>query len=278
MRVLITGSNGQLGRELVTAFSSHDVVSTDRQTLDLGSPESIYSAIQAAKPQVIIASGAYTAVDDAQTDVTTAMRINGDATADIVSAASKVGARVLYVSTDYVFDGTLDREYVESDTTNPQTVYGKSKLAGEQHMRDVDTIVRTSWVFGRYGNNIVKTLLKLAESTPALKFVDDQRGKPTCAEDLAVAIRDLVEDEVTGTLHVTNSGETTWFDFARDVFRAAGHDPDRISPVATKDQVPQRPAPRPANSSLDNAALRAAGRAELDDHREAMARVLKQLQ
>ncbi len=279
MRVLITGANGQLGRELVTTFEarSYAVIATDRTTLDLADPESIRGAIRSGRPDVVVAAGAFTAVDDAETNRDTAMRINGDATKWIVEAADDARSRVVYISTDYVFDGTLNRPYVEGDRTNPQSVYGKTKLAGEQHLRATDTIVRTSWIFGRHGNNIIKTLLRLAGTTPALTFVNDQRGKPTSAADLAQCIRDLTVDSVPGTFHITNTGETTWFDFARDVFRAAGHDPERISPVATADQVPQRQAPRPANSVLENAALAGLGHHPLPDHRDSMERVVKEL-
>ena len=191
-----------------------------------------------------------------------------------------VGAHLVYISTDYVFDGTLDRPYVEWDPPNPRSVYGRSKLGGELEVHDVAgpsaTIVRTAWVSGAHGANMVKTVLRLAAADPdgTLRFVDDQHGCPTFTADLARAVVRLALDRRPGTFHVTNQGETTWFGFARATLAAAGLDPDRVEPIATSDLDPPRPAPRPANSRLDNAALRLSGLPLLPGWTESLARLV----
>jgi dTDP-4-dehydrorhamnose reductase len=168
-----------------------------------------------------------------------------------------VGAHLAYVSTDYVFDGTKASPYVEWDLPNPLSVYGRSKLAGERELGPQSTIVRTSWVCGRYGANMVKTVLRLlaAGQTP-LRFVDDQHGCPTIASDLATKLVALALERRPGTFHVTNQGATTWFEFVRAIVGFAGGDPEAVLPIATAELDPPRPAPRPFNSVLDNAALR----------------------
>lgn len=278
MRVLITGANGQVGRELVEVFERpghHQVIPVTRAQLDLGDRDSILGCIAAEAPDVVVHAGAYTAVDKAESERDEALRINALGTRHVADAARRVGAGVCYISTDYVFDGTLDRPYNEWDTPNPQSVYGISKLGGERELNPGDTIVRTAWVFGRYGANMLKTILRLTESHPELRFVDDQHGRPTCAADLAEVIYELVVRRLPGTFHVANQGETTWFQFARDVLSAAGLDAERVRPIATSALQPPRPAPRPANSVLDNAALRLQGIPELPDYRDAVERTLK---
>ena len=203
--------------------------------------------------------------------------MNGTATASLVAAAEKVGARVAYVSTDYVFDGKKTSPYVETDTVNPQSVYGASKLAGEQALRPSDLTVRISWVCGFHGANMVKTILRIAAAQPELTFVHDQIGNPTFADDAAGMIATLVEHEQQGIFHVTNQGAVSWHGFAQEVLRAAGLDPARVLPVLTADLQPPRPAPRPANSVLENKALTQAGFTLLDDFRIPLARLVQRL-
>jgi dTDP-4-dehydrorhamnose reductase len=188
-----------------------------------------------------------------------------------------VGARIVHISTDYVFDGSKSDAYVEWDVPNPQSVYGATKLAGERELGPDDTIVRTSWVCGFHGSNMVKTILRLAGEHETLSFVNDQRGHPTFADDLAVMIHRLVVDQRPGVFHVTNQGAVSWFEFAREVLRAAGFDPERVGPVSTADLLPPRPAPRPVNSVLDNAALRLSGIEPLDDFRVPLQRLVARL-
>jgi dTDP-4-dehydrorhamnose reductase len=281
LRVLVTGGNGQLGRDVRDVLAGAvpdggvlpvergpgdiEVLSTDIDNLDVVNRTAVGEAFESFRPQVVIHGGAFTAVDACESDPDTAFAVNALGTRHVAEAARRVGAHLLYVSTDYVFDGTLDRPYVEWDTTNPQSVYGRSKLAGELEVAAVSggdaTVVRTAWVSGAHGANMVKTVLRLASASPdgTLRFVDDQHGTPTFTADLATAAVGLALGRRPGTFHVTNQGETTWFGFARATLAAAGLDPDRVEPIATGDLDPPRPAPRPANSRLDNAALRLSG-------------------
>ena len=280
MRVLITGAGGQVGRELVEVFASsdhHEVVGLDHAALDIGDRDSVHAAVMATAPDVIINPAAWTAVDACESDPDRAYRINALAVRHLTEAARRAGARVVHVSTDYVFDGTKPTAYLEWDRPAPQSVYGASKLAGEMELDPDATIVRTSWVCGFHGGNMVKTILRLAGEHDTLSFVDDQRGHPTFADDLASMIETLAVERRPGLFHVTNQGAVSWFEFAREVLRCAGLDPDRVHPVATADLLPARPAPRPANSVLDNAALRLSGVALLDDFRVPLQRLVTRL-
>lgn len=279
MKILVTGAAGQLGCELVEAFAraGHEVVATTHSSLDITDQAAVNEAIESARPDWIIHGAAWTAVDACESDPDRAFAVNGDGTRNLVQAAGRVGARVLYVSTDYVFDGTKNGPYVEADQPNPRSVYGASKLAGEKAVRPVDIVVRISWVCGYHGNNMVKTILRLAASNPKLSFVSDQVGHPTFADDAAAAMLGLVEAGASGIFHVTNAGAVSWFEFARSVLDAAGDDPGRVAPIATAELQPPRPAQRPANSVLDNAALRAAGLPPLDDFRIPLKRLVDRL-
>jgi dTDP-4-dehydrorhamnose reductase len=205
------------------------------------------------------------------------MRVNALGTRHVVAAARLVGARVCYVSTDYVFDGVAGRPYTEWDRPNPLSVYGRSKLGGETEMGPDDSVVRTSWVCGRYGRNFVRSVLDKAASGEELRVVDDQHGCLTVAAELAQAIRLLVVERLSGTWHVTNQGPTTWFRLARDAVAAAGLDPDRVHPIATHELDPPRAAVRPPYGVLDNAALRLSGLPLLDDHHDALQRLVRDL-
>ncbi|MCA1656375.1 MAG: NAD(P)-dependent oxidoreductase [Actinobacteria bacterium] len=196
---------------------------------------------------------------------------------DVAEAARMLGARTCYVSTDYVFDGTASRPYVEWDVPGPLSVYGRSKLAGEAVMGPDDAVVRTSWVCGRHGRNFVKTVVGRARDGQKLTVVDDQHGCPTFAEDLAPMIRRLVVGRRPGVFHVTNQGATTWFGFARDAVAAAGLDPGLVQPISTAELDPPRAAPRPAFGVLDNAALRLSGLPLLPDHHEPLERLVKEV-
>lgn len=309
LRVLLTGGNGQLGRDLSDVLaggvpdggspaggeadggpgilppvdgSTFDVRSTDIDTLDVADRTAVRAAVDAFRPDIVLHGGAYTAVDACESDPDTAFAVNALGTRHMAEAAHAVGAHLVYVSTDYVFDGTLDRPYVEWDRTGPRSVYGQSKLGGELEIRAVSgpsaTIVRTAWVSGAHGANMVKTVLRLARSSgDTLRFVDDQHGCPTFTADLARALVRLALDRRPGTFHVTNQGETTWFGFARATLSAAGFDPLRVEPIATVDLDPPRPAPRPANSRLDNAALRLSGLPLLPEWTDALGRLVAAL-
>lgn len=280
VKILVTGAAGQLGRELVDVATGagHDVFAASRAELDVTKPEVVRAVVLREQPAVIVHAAAWTAVDACESDHEKAMLHNGAATRFVVDAAREVGARVIYISTDYVFDGTKPTPYVEADVPNPQSVYGVSKLAGEQAVdTSIDTVVRISWVCGFHGANMVKTILRIAAQQDTLTFVDDQVGCPTFADDAAAMITRLATEARPGIWHVTNQGAVSWYEFTREVLRAAGHDPARVKPVRTRDLVPARPAPRPANSVLDNAALRTAGISLLDDFRVPLARLVSRL-
>ena len=280
VKVLITGAAGQLGTDLV-ASANHaglDVIATSHADLDITDRNSVSQKIASAAPEAIIHAAAWTAVDACESDIKKAMAINSDGTANVANAARQIGARVIYISTDYVFDGTKVTPYIESDRPNPQSVYGASKLVGEQQLDLVqDAVVRISWVCGEHGANMVKTILRLAATSQTLTFVDDQIGSPTFTSDAAPAIVDLAVSSRAGIWHLTNQGSTSWFGFAQDVLRAAELDPNRVQPIATVDLRPQRPAKRPANSVLENSQMRKANMTLLDDYHTPLQRLVERL-
>ena len=278
MRVLVTGAGGQVGTELVEAFAGHEVIACDRARVDVADRDAVLAAITSTEPDAVVHAAAWTQVDACEDDPDRAFAVNALGTRHVAEAARIVGARVCYLSTYYVFDGTSPTPYHEWSPTAPQSVYGHSKLAGEGELDAGHTVVRTSWVFGEHGGNIVKTILRIAGEQDTLRFVDDQHGHPTDAADLASMIVRLVVGRRPGVFHVTNQGAVSWYEFARSVMEAAGLDPDRVEPIATTDLDPPRPAHRPANSVLDNAALRLSGVDLLPDYREPLARLVKTLQ
>ena len=280
MRLLVTGAGGQLGRDVVLHAEAlgDDVVAVDKSALDITNAVAVGELLSSTRPDAVVNAAAYTAVDACESNESLAFAVNADAVGHLAAACELVGAHLVHVSTDYVFDGTLDRPYREDDPTNPQSVYGKSKLAGEISAGPTASIVRTSWVCGEHGNNMVKLVLRLAaDPDRALAFVDDQRGHPTFTADLAPALRTLALDRRSGVHHVTNQSAVSWYEFVREVLSAGGHDPDRVSPIATVDLHPPRPAPRPANSVLENAAWQAAGYELLRDFREPLAELVAKL-
>ena len=269
VKLLITGALGQLGTDLVLSAlkSGHEVIATSHADLDITDKSQVGRVVGEANVDAVIHAAAWTAVDVCESDPQKAMAVNRDGTANIVAAARESGARVIYISTDYVFDGTKLTPYIESDTPNPQSVYGASKLAGEQQLDlTTDQIVRISWVCGEHGANMVKTILRLAATSPTLTFVDDQIGSPTFTSDAAPAIVELITSSSAGIWHLTNQGSTSWFGFARDVLTCAGLDSNRVIATTTELLQPARPAKRPANSVLDNARMRKANLTMLDDY------------
>jgi dTDP-4-dehydrorhamnose reductase len=277
MRVLVTGASGQLGRELVTAFSAHDVSGFDMAEFDVSDRDQVHQVVGAVRPDAIVHAGAWTDVDGCESDPDRAFRVNSLGTRHVVAAARLVDARVCYVSTDYVFAGDAGRPYTEWDAPDPLSVYGRSKRGGEMETRADDTIVRTSWVCGRHGRNFVRTVLDRAARGQELRVVDDQHGCLTHAGDLAEMIRRLVVSHAAGLYHVTNQGPTTWYRLARDVLSTAGLDADLVQPITTAEMDPPRPAPRPAYGVLDNAALRLSGLPLLPDHHDALERLVPEL-
>jgi len=277
VRVLVTGAAGQLGRELVAAFAGHDVVAVDFAQCDIGDRDQVMATIVGARPDAVVHAAAWTDVDGCESDHDKALRVNSLGTRHVVEAARAVGARALYVSTDYVFDGGATRPYTEWDPPAPLSWYGRSKLGGELEVGPEDTIVRTSWVCGRHGNNFLRTILGRAAQGQTLRVVDDQHGCLTLSADLAGMITRLVVERRPGIFHVTNQGPTTWFRLARDAVQVAGLDPDLVVPIPTSELDPPRPAPRPFYAVLDNAALRLSDIPLLPDHHDALARLVPDL-
>jgi dTDP-4-dehydrorhamnose reductase len=278
MNVLVTGAGGQLGHDVVEAFRGHEVAALAHTDLDVVDRDRVMQAVTTLRPHAIVNCAAWTAVDACESDPDRAFAANALAVRNVAEAARRVGAHVCHISTDYVFDGEKPTPYNEWDTPAPRSVYGASKLAGERELDADATIIRTSWVCGEHGGNMVKTILRVASEREQLAFVDDQRGHPTFTADLAGLVRKLVVDRRPGVFHATNQGAVSWFEFAQAVMRAAGHDPERVTPISTAELDPPRPAPRPANSVLDNAALRLSGVDLLPDFRESLAQLVARLQ
>jgi dTDP-4-dehydrorhamnose reductase len=282
VRVLLTGAGGQLGTDLAAAFDRphHVVLAAGHAALDVADRDAVAGAVGAFGPDLIVHAAAWTQVDACESDPDRAYLVNALGARHVAEAAARAGAHLVYLSTDYVFDGTKPGPYQEWDTPAPRSVYGASKLAGERETLagcPGAAVVRTSWVCGPHGANMVKTVLRLAAGDAPLAFVDDQRGSPTFTGDLAVKLYDLGVGRRPGMFHITNQGTTTWYGFAREVLAAAGVDPDRVRPIHTDELDPPRPAPRPANSVLDNAALRLAGEPLLPDYHEPLERTVRQL-
>jgi len=283
VRVLVTGSRGQLGREIVELLGAaphHDVLALDLDELDISDRERVLQVCGEWEPDLIINTAAFTAVDACEEKVDQAFAVNALGPRHLAEGARHGGAHLVHISTDYVFDGKSPVPYVEWDRTGPLSVYGRSKLGGETEVLSLATgatVVRTSWLCGRHGTNMVKTVLRLAEEGRALRFVDDQEGCPTFADDLATMVVRLGISRLPGIFHATNRGPTTWYGFARDVLAAAGLGPGRVEAIETGDLVPPRPAPRPANSVLDNAALRLLGVPLLADYHEPLERTVRYL-
>lgn len=262
-KILLTGITGQVGQELQQTLSSiGEVIGVSRAELDLGQPDQIQPRIAEIKPQVIVNAAAYTAVDKSETETDVAMAINADAPKEIAQAAQDIGATLVHISTDYVFNGQNHTPYLETDQTDPLGVYGSSKLLGEEGVRqncDRHIILRTAWVYGSRGHgNFVKTMLRLGADREELKVVEDQVGSPTWSYDIAVAITNLVaksldDAEIQGTYHFTNSGVASWYDLAVAIFAEAELlgfplKIERVLPITTADYP--TPAQRPAYSVL----------------------------
>lgn len=282
MRLLITGAGGQLGIDLVQCCETagDDVVAVGHSDLDISDRDAVHGAVSSLRPDVVINCAAWTAVDACEGDPERALAQNGLAVRWLVEGCDDSGARLVQISTDYVFDGLLDRPYNEWDEPSPQSVYGASKLAGEREalvLGAAAAVVRTSWVCGQHGSNMVRTIMRLANERPELAFVSDQIGHPTFTADLAPMIRKIAVDRRSGVHHVTNQGATSWYGFARDVVDAMGKNPDMVRAITTAELQPPRPARRPANSVLDNMVLRTAGVPLLRDYDDPLAETVKAL-
>jgi dTDP-4-dehydrorhamnose reductase len=251
-KIIVTGAGGQLGIDMVSLLKEegYEVIGFSREELDITNQKLTNEIICNVKPYAIVHCAAYTNVDKAEEDLETAFKVNAYGTRNIAIAAEKVNAKLIYISTDYVFDGTSQQLYHEFSFPNPINVYGESKLAGERFVRDFSSkyfILRTSWVYGKHGNNFVKTMLKLSETQKTLKVVSDQIGCPTFTLDIAESVRLLIETEAYGVHHVTSGGHCSWYEFAKEIFRIAEKDV-KVIPCNT-DEFP-RTANRPKFSVL----------------------------
>jgi len=274
-RWLITGAGGQLGTDLSAALSGEDIYAFRHGQLDIADAAAVAGVIARVQPDVVVNAAAYTAVDAAESDEDAAYRVNAAGPAVLAASLSGTTARLIHVSTDYVFAGDAARPYGVDDVTGPKSAYGRTKLAGEIAVREVlpeaSYVVRTAWVYGATGKNFVKTMIRLEREHETVSVVDDQRGSPTWSADLAGGLVELGRSSApSGIYHGTNRGDTTWFGFTRAIFEELGADPARVRPTAT-DAFP-RPAPRPAYSVLSDAAWRAAGLRPLPHWRDALRR------
>jgi dTDP-4-dehydrorhamnose reductase len=278
MRWLITGSYGQLGTDLQAVLgaesgSSDEVRAVDVDTFDITDAAAVEAVVAEFAPDVVVNAAAYTAVDQAEEQEEIAYRINATGPAVLAASLARAGGRLVHVSTDYVFAGDGDRPYQVDDQPDPKSAYGRTKLAGEQAVRELlpgdSYVVRTAWVYGGSGKNFVKTMARLERERDTVNVVDDQRGSPTWSADLARGLVELARsDAPAGTYHCTGSGDTSWFGFTQAIFAELGADPARVHPISS-DAYPQRAA-RPAYSVLSDAAWRAAGLTPMPHWREAL--------
>lgn len=277
MKLLVTGAGGQLGRDVVTAFSDDVVVALDRSALDVTREADVVAAVRDHRPDVVVHTAAFTGVDACETSPQEAWAANAGAAWWVARACDLAGATMVHLSTDYVFDGTLGRPYTEFDRVSPASAYGRTKEAGEQLVRSTlerHHIVRTSWVHGVSGTNFAKTMLRLARERGAVRVVDDQCGSPTFTADLAPALRRIAVSGRYGTWHLTNGGSCTWFELARAVFDEAGVDVDLTPTDAASFGAP---APRPPYSVLHNLVARMTGLEPLPHWRDGLRRFVRAL-
>lgn len=277
MKVLVTGVKGQLGYDVVKDLEKrgHQPIGVDRDEMDLMDNEAIRTFIMNLKPEAIIHCAAYTAVDKAEEEVENCYQINAESVKVISECAKELDVKLIYISTDYVFDGTKEGEYVETDLPNPINVYGASKLKGEQYVQTLLEkyyIVRISWVFGVNGNNFIKTMRRLGSERDELNIINDQVGSPTYTADLAPLLVDMMETDKYGIYHVTNEETCSWYEFANEIFKQSRIEV-KTNPITT-DQYPTA-AKRPMNSRMSKAKLKANGFNLLPTWQQALAHYLK---
>ncbi len=270
MKILITGSNGMLGHDLANALEGHELILTTSKTLDITDKDHTIEFICDAEPDIVINSAAYTDVDGCEENHDLAYAVNGEGVRNLAMACREIDCPFVHISTDYVFDGSATEPIAEDGEIGPISIYGKSKLQGEeaiQEILDKYFIIRTAWLYGLNGKNFPKTMLELAESHSEITVVYDEVGTPTYTPDLAYGISELIETDRYGIYHLTNSGSCSWCEFARYIFEVAGKDVNVI-PVTASEFA--RPAPRPSYSVLDNRNWVENGFEPLRDYKEAI--------
>jgi dTDP-4-dehydrorhamnose reductase len=271
-RYLLVGAAGMLATDIAAALGGRDVTKLTRDELDVTDSHSVAAAVEGH--DVVVNTAAYTNVDEAESHEPEAHLVNAVGAANLARAAAAGGAALVQFSTDYVFDGTASTPYSENSRLNPVSAYGRTKADGERFALDLNPgrtyVVRTAWLYGRNGNNFAKTMLRLAHERDTVDVVTDQVGQPTWTSDLADQIVAMIDAKApVGIYHGTNSGEASWYDFARAVFRFGGFDPDRVKPTGSGQFV--RPAPRPSYSVLGHGAWERAGLKPMRDWSEALA-------
>lgn len=280
MKLLVTGTKGQLGYDVCKVLSARGIEhrGVDIEDFDITNVQATHDYIAAYRPDGVIHCSAWTAVDRAEDELEKVRAVNAEGPRNIASVCKEIGAKLVYISTDYVFPGTGDRFYEPDDPTGPLGAYGVTKLEGEravQALLERYFIVRVSWVFGKNGSNFIKTMLRLAETKSELNVVCDQIGSPTYTADLAPLLCDMVESEKYGVYHATNEGICSWAEFAEEIFRLSGKDV-KVNPVPTS-EYPTR-AVRPLNSRMSKAKLEAMGFSRLPDWHDALVRYLRELE
>jgi dTDP-4-dehydrorhamnose reductase len=271
MRVTLFGASGLLGQEVARALEGEQLAALGSRDADLQDAQAVNRVIEESQPDWIILSAAYTNVDGCESNRELAFAVNCEGAVHVANAARRVGCRLMFLSTDYVFDGTKGSPYETGDGRNPINVYGETKAQAEVRLLEIvpeACIVRTSWLFGHGGKCFPETILKLAAALPQVSVVDDQRGSPTFTPDLAFALVALCRKQARGIVHATNGGNCTWFDFAKEIVRGAGLSTE-VKPVTTADFP--RPARRPAYSVLSPASLHAYG-LQMPDWKDALGR------
>jgi dTDP-4-dehydrorhamnose reductase len=279
-RWVVTGAGGMLGQDLLALSGSEDVVGLRHADLDITDPAAVKDVLHTHRPSVVLNCAAYTRVDDAESNEDEALRLNGDGVRNLATECASLGSRLVHVSTDYVFAGDASTPYDEDAPTGPRSAYGRTKLAGERAVLELlpehGTVVRTAWLYGEHGPNFVRTMIRLESEKPTLDVVDDQRGQPTWTRDVAERLVALAKQpSARGVFHATSSGETTWYELTREIFRRLGADPERVRPTTT-DKFP-RPAPRPAYSVLSHRRWAEVGMAPIRPWRDALAAAFETL-
>lgn len=281
MKVLVTGIKGQLGHDVVNELEKrgHEAFGVDIEEMDITDAGQVRRVMQSTAPDAVIHCSAYTAVDRAEDEPQQCRRINAEGTKYIAEECARIGCKLLYLSTDYIFSGGGERPWEPEDEAEPLNVYGLTKYEGEQEITkrlEKYFIVRISWVFGINGNNFIKTMLRLGKERGAVSVVNDQIGSPTYTYDLAVLLVDMIESEAYGSYHASNEGFCSWYEFAKEIFRAAGMDHVQVTPVSS-DEFPAK-AKRPSNSRMSKEKLVKNGFNKLPDWQDAVRRYLKELQ
>ena len=280
MKVLVTGVKGQLGYDVVNELEKRglEAVGVDIQEMDITDAESVKSVIGGAAPDAVIHCAAYTAVDAAEDNVEICRKVNGDGTQNIANMCKVLDIPMIYISTDYVFDGQGERPWLPEDDRAPLNVYGQTKYEGElavQNTLDKYFIVRIAWVFGVNGKNFIKTMLNLGKTRDKLTVVNDQFGSPTYTYDLAKLLVDMIQTDKYGIYHATNEGICTWYEFACEIFKQAGMQIE-VAPVSA-DQYPAK-AKRPSNSRMSKDKLEENGFERLPSWQDALSRYLKEIE